>query len=83
MSKLLTPDEEQAWIARMSELAAKYYYRFNSVRVDSPNAFVVVSEDQGGWPFDAFTFKIACEPDIARRAFEAALRALTQSPIAR
>lgn len=67
----LSPEEK----AECKHLAEKHYWRFNSIKF-KPDGLVIVSEDQGGWPFDAVTIKAATEPERVAKACMAFMRAL-------
>jgi hypothetical protein len=66
-----TPEEK----AECREIAEKYYWKFNDIQFH-PSGVRVISEDQGGWPFEAFVVNIAADPEEVRRCCLAALRAL-------
>lgn len=67
----LTPEEK----AECRTLAEKYYWRFNDIQFH-PSGVRVISEDQGGHPFEAFVVDIAADRAVVRRCCLAALRAL-------
>lgn len=61
--------------AECREIAEKYYWRFNDIQFH-PSGLRVISEDQGGYPFEAFVINIAADPEVVRRCCLAALRVL-------
>ena len=56
-------------------IVEKHYWKFNDIQFH-PNGLRVISEDQGGYPFEAFVINIAAEPDVVRHCCLAAIREL-------
>lgn len=61
--------------AECRDLAATHYWRFNDIQFH-PTGIRVISEDQGGHPFQAFVIDIAAEAEVVRRCCLAAMRGL-------
>lgn len=70
----LTAEEQ----AECRALAEKYYWRFNNITF-SATGLKVISEDQGGYPFEALVIDIAADPEVVARACLAVMRALKRN----
>jgi hypothetical protein len=64
---------------RIRHLAKQAYWRFNRIEATPNGGVVIVSEDQGGHPFNAFTFECAHEPVLVQQALEAALSIISRA----
>jgi hypothetical protein len=63
--------------AECERLARRYYWRFNKIKFRI-YGLIVISEDQGGWPFEAVQINIAAEKKVVVATCMAFMRALSK-----